>query len=117
MNWKLFLDDKRAVHDVYPSAADDEFIVARDYAEAWRCIASMRCMPSYIAFDHDLGTTDDGITIGRTGFDFAKALVEADLDGDILLPEDFSFGVHSSNPGGAENIRGLLQRYLDFKKS
>ena len=62
-------------------------------------------MPQHIAFDHDLGTE-------KTGMDFAKWLVESLLDGDLQLPDGFTFSVHSDNPNGADNIRGLMAGIL-----
>jgi hypothetical protein len=47
--------------------------------------------------------------------DFAKWLVNLDLDG-ILMPDDFQFHVHSANPTGAANIQGLLDNYMASKK-
>lgn len=52
----------------------------------------------------------------KTGMDFAKWLVESDLDhnGSFLAPE-FDFYVHSQNPQGKANIEGLLRQYLGTK--
>ena len=41
----------------------------------------------------------------KSGYDCAKWLVDYCLDNGITIP---NFGVHSANPVGAENIRGLL---------
>ena len=68
----------------------------------------------YISFDHDLGDEDDG----ETGYDYAKRLVEMDMDTDFpkyKFPDDFSFYVHSQNPIGKANIEGLLNGYLKHK--
>lgn len=44
---------------------------------------------------------------------FAKVL-ERDLnDKGAFIPKNFTFEVHSANPPGAENIRGLLNNYLE----
>ncbi len=104
MSWKLFLDDLR-----FP--VDDDFVIARNFDEAITLVETLGC-PIFISFDHDLG---DNIP---TGFDFAKWLVECDLDKDgLFLSKDFDFYVHSANPVGKENIEGLLNGYGKFKGS
>ncbi len=49
-----------------------------------------------ISFDHDLGAK-------KTGYDFAKWLIEHNITG--------FFHIHSMNPVGASNIRQLLTHY------
>jgi len=49
-------------------------------------------------------------------FDFAKWLIERDMDVSDM-PADFSFNVHSANPVGSANIQGLLDSYLSFKEN
>ncbi|WP_371131695.1 cyclic-phosphate processing receiver domain-containing protein [Sulfuricurvum sp.] len=51
-------------------------------------------------------------TLLPSGYDFAKWLVEMDMDGKIHIPEDFYFTVHSANPVGAKNIQEYLRNYL-----
>lgn len=64
-----------------------------------------------ISFDHDLGDDD-------TAMIFVKWLIDYDLDNNgKIIPENFSYNVHSANPVGKENIEGLLQSYLNFKKN
>lgn len=105
--YKLFLDDLREVSWVYPDADLIDWIVCRSYAEAVSLVFSLG-FPSVVSFDHDLGDSE-------SGFDFAKKLVEIDLDYGTM-PEDFAYAVHSANPIGAANIRGLLENYLNSKK-
>lgn len=64
--------------------------------------------PEYISFDHDLGENV------MSGYDFAKWLVEYDMDTG-LMPETFAFNVHSANPVGATNITEYLNNYLKVK--
>ena len=100
--YRLFLDDER-----WPSLSQlpgDGWAIVRSVAEAQRIIAEFG-MPVFVSFDHDLG---DG---APTGMDFARWLVDQDLDGNPL-PPNFSFYVHSQNPVGAENIRSYLGKYL-----
>lgn len=109
MTWNLFLDDER-----FPPNDGREWVIARNGMEATYAIAERGCYPSYISFDHDLGDEDDG----ETGYDYAKRLVEMDMDTDFpkyKFSDDFSFYVHSQNPIGKANIEGLLNNYLKVK--
>ncbi len=104
MSRPLYLDDIRVPH------TSRDWIIARSCDEA-KAHCLEHGVPSLISFDHDLG---DQVP---SGFDFAKWLVENDMDHHgAFLPEDFSFNVHSANVVGAENITGLLARYLEFRK-
>lgn len=101
--WKLYLDDIR-----FPD--DSTYIIARTVEEAQQLIQKYG-VPDFISFDHDLGVDDAGNLL-PSGYDFAKWLVEMDMDGELELPEEFDFRVHSMNPVGAENIRAYLGNYL-----
>lgn len=107
MNWKLFLDDLR-----HPNTSD--YIVARTVMEA-KILIRHKGFPTQISFDHDLGI-DEKDRLLESGYDFAKWMVEADQCGDISIPLNFTFTVHSANPVGAKNIRSLLENYLKFKQ-
>jgi hypothetical protein len=72
-------------------------------------------VPGFISFDHDLGTDDEGNLL-PTGYDFAKWLVEMDMDDIITIPRNFLFAVHSANPVGAKNIQVYLYNYLTSKE-
>lgn len=105
--WKLYLDDIR-----FPT--DSTYIIARTVEEAQQLIQKYG-VPDFISFDHDLGVDDVGNLL-PTGYDFAKWLIEMDMDGDIELSYNFTFVVHSQNPVGAENIRVYLSNYLSIIK-
>lgn len=64
--------------------------------------------PRYISFDHDLG---DGMP---TGYDIAHLIVNRVLDGKLDLSLIKQINVHSANPVGAANIRGLFSSYIRF---
>lgn len=102
--WKLYLDDVRPRPEGY--------VLARSFAEAVDLVTKLGC-PNYISFDHDLGFLEDGTE--KNGYDFAKWLIEMDLDGKLSFPEDFGFNAHSSNPKGRENIKMIITNYLEFK--
>lgn len=105
MEWHLFLDDERL-----PATTDDRVYVARDFDSAVNLIFAHDNCPTFISFDHDLG--HDSLT----GFDFAKWLVEKDMDdGGEFIPKNFYFYVHSQNPVGKENIEKYLQGYLKYR--
>jgi len=106
-SWKLYLDDIR-----HPS--DSTYIVARTVEEAQQLIEQYG-VPKHISFDHDLGV-DDMDNLLPTGYDFAKWLVEMDMDGEIRLPDNFTFEVHSQNPVGRKNIKMYLDGYLSKRK-
>ena len=100
----LYLDDERT------PKTKRNWLIVRTYDEAVFYIKGYDC-PPLISFDHDLGTE-------MTGYDFAKALVEHDMDmGGAYIPETFEFNVHSANPVGAKNIQGYLDSYLKMKWS
>lgn len=99
----LFLDDVRIPDPQLP------WNVVRSYEAAVEFVLNNGC-PDVISFDHDLGE-------GKSGYDFAKWLVEMDLDKKIEIPLHFSYVVHSANPVGRENIIGLLESYMQKSKS
>lgn len=104
--WKLYLDDIRIPED-------STYTISRTMEDAQTLILSYG-VPSFISFDHDLGMDRDGNLLA-TGYDFAKWLVEMDMDGIIKIPKDFSFTVHSANPVGAKNIQEYLKNYLTYR--
>lgn len=99
--YRLFIDDLR-------DPPDASWTVARSSSDANSLLEKYGC-PDEISFDHDLGGEDTTIYVVRW-------LIERDLNTEII-PEHFLFTVHSANPVGAENIRGLLGGYLSFRRS
>lgn len=109
MGWYLYIDDERTPNPRNAGKYHSQFVVARTAGRVKELFDELG-PPSFISFDHDLGTDD------LNGCDIAHWIVDCDIDGIHSLPENFEFQVHSANPVGAENIRGLLANYLDFKK-
>ena len=103
MSWNLFIDDER-----HPKT-NTPFIIARSVSDAQKLIMEKGC-PVFISFDNDLGN-EQGVPL-PTGYDLANWLVNQELDGNLKIPEDFTFHVHSANPIGKQNIEGLLKSYL-----
>lgn len=113
MTYSLYLDDERT------PKTNRDFIVVRHYDEAVDFVNEFG-LPEYVSFDHDLGPEmvynpaigwHPGQGYGKTGYQFAKFLVDYMIDNDIK--EMFEYNVHSANPVGAKNI----QQYLDnFKE-
>jgi len=95
---KLYLDDLRPIPDGYDGV--------RSFEEFVEYITT-NGLSDFISFDHDLGE-------GKSGFDCAKWLVEYCLVHDRDIPD---FSVHSQNPVGKENIEGLLEGFVRYRKN
>ncbi len=126
-HWILFLDDERDPEQTVrqsswrsmvglpvPTGAaakhlgsDQMFRIARTVEEAKGLIGRYG-MPTFISFDHDLGEDSP------PAIEFAKYLVEKDLDG-ITFPDGFSWFVHSANPVGRANIESYMENYMRFR--
>lgn len=104
MAHRLFLDDIRD-----PPNDGNDWAVVRSYSEAALYVKDYG-VPDFISFDHDLGY-EDGM-LNRTGMDFAKWLTFHHLSDQYPFPKGFSYTVHSANPVGSENIRGLMNNFL-----
>lgn len=115
MIYKMYLDDVRDPYNGY--------LLVRSMAEAVKCIKT-NGFPEVISFDHDLGmvgVNKGNLWVGKeveapTGYDFAKWLIEQDMNEPWMLKHNFRFYIHSANPVGAENIRGLLKNYINYIK-
>ena len=113
----LFVDDERdpaflaflATQGVHDLVLDGHWVIARTQAEAQQII-TVRGLPELISFDHDYGPPEAG-----NGHDLAKWLVEQALDGRLDL-RGLKYQVHSRNPVGQVNIRGVLDSYLNNLK-
>ena len=107
---KLFLDDLRTPQMVYDQTEAGDFIVVRSYREFIQYIRQ-NGLPDFISFDNDLGL-DEKDELAPDGYAAAKWLVyESGLD-----LRKLSFKVHSANPVAAEQIRGLLNNYIEHLK-
>jgi hypothetical protein len=117
----LFLDDERLPTDVTwvliggvgHWGADWKIVRSKNEAIQW---VLDNGFPDVISFDHDLALEHyaGDFSGENTGYDFAKWLVEYDMD-TCSMPSNFAFTVHSKNPIGAENIRNLLSNYIRQK--
>ena len=97
--YNLFLDDIREPVQYY----NIDFKVARTYDEATDLVLKYG-LPQFVSFDHDLGDTSEQ---EKTGYTFAKFLIDYMLDNDIYVP--FNYHVHSANPVGKKNIESYLE--------
>ncbi len=104
---RLYLDDIRTPKDI-------NFVIVRSYEEAVVFVKE-NGVPNYISFDHDLGVDENNNEL-PSGYDFAKWLVEMDMDNIYLIPVAFEFNVHSANPVGKANIEVYLKNYLEFRR-
>lgn len=126
----LFIDDERMPKDVTwvliggIGSRGADWQVIRSYNEAVKWVLE-NGFPDVISFDHDLGyeewdTDITGIVVvtsakeEKSGYDFAKWLVEYDMNTNTM-PPNFIFTVHSMNPTGAQNIRSYLSNYIKHK--
>lgn len=110
MKRKLFLDDIRTIEMVYDSSLSSAFDIVRSYKDFVAYIQE-NGLPDFISFDNDLGLDEEG-ELAPDGYAAAKWLVyESGLD---LI--DLTFKVHSANPVAAEQIRGLLNNYIQHLK-
>lgn len=121
----LFLDDLRVPGDVvWINIPSVNWAIVRSFDEAVSWVKE-NGFPNFVSFDHDLGwekfdTNENGIIVvteldlEKSGYDFAKWLIEYDLDTGSM-PADFDFIVHSMNPVGSQNITSVLRNYLNQK--
>jgi hypothetical protein len=69
-------------------------------------------LPKFISFDNDLGEDENG-NVALDGYAAVKWLVyESGLDLTKL-----TYRVHSANPVAAEQIRGLLNNYIEHQRN
>lgn len=101
IGYKLYLDDLRMPKTLGP------WVIARSFDEAVGVVKE-RGFPIYCSFDHDLGEE-------KTGYDFAKWLVEYELDEHDWFHDDFDFNVHSANPVGERAIIQYLNNYFSVR--
>lgn len=107
---RIFIDDER-----FPTANhDNSWVILRSFNQVMEYLDQLKkdtdILPDYISFDHDLGEDQP------SGYDIAKKLVELDMDGIMLFPDNFAWTVHSMNPVGKENIDLFLRSYMEFRK-
>ena len=107
---KLFLDDVRTIEMVYDKSEEKDFDIVRTY-DAFVEYIDKNGLPEFISFDNDLGLGSDG-KVAPDGYAAAKWLVyKSGLDLSSL-----EYRVHSANPVAADQIRGLLDNYINFLK-
>ena len=96
---------------VYDKSMESEFDIVRTYDDFVEYIKE-NGLPKFISFDNDLGLNENGV-IAPDGYAAAKWLVyKSGLD---LI--DLEFKVHSANPVAAEQIKGLLNNYIDHLRN
>jgi len=138
MKTLLWLDDIRDPHisdwlmRYAPQFAygEGQVVWVKDYDSFCKWIKE-NGLPDQISFDHDLGLDkfqslrEEGLSKRKfkklrqdgefkSGKDAANWLVDYCMDNKVGLPK---WGVHSANPTGADNIRGLLISFENFLKN
>jgi hypothetical protein len=106
--WRLWLDDQWNDPEMHFRHPPKGWTPAASYDEAV-LLFNLHGWPISVSFDHDLGEAP-----AKTGYDFAKFLIEHDMDGGTM-PRGFKFNVHSANPVGRDNIIGLMVGWLKEK--
>lgn len=96
----IYLDDLR-----HPTT-DRGWRVVRS-ARAFRRAVQTHGFPQVVSFDHDLGEE------GPSGYDCARWLVDEGIARGVD-PHTIEWNVHSANPVGAANIRGLYTSWCTF---
>lgn len=96
-SYKLFIDDER-----FPIT--DDWVIVRTSEEAINYVMA-NGFPIEISFDHDLGGDD-------TSMIFVHALVEEIIQENLTIPSGFKYSVHSQNPIGVANIKGLMDNII-----
>lgn len=99
--YNLFIDDLRDAEKYY---LGEGFIVVRTCEDAISYVQK-HGLPKFVSFDHDLGDTES--VVEKTGYTFAKYLIEYMFDNNIKEP--FEYYVHSANPVGLKNIVSYLE--------
>lgn len=104
---RIFLDDLRKIHDIYPNDVEDSWVVIRNpenFKDYVRMSLIYGDIISEMSFDHDLG-------ICENGYDLIKWFCDFCIENNIKnLPE---IHVHSANPVGRKNIESYV---ASFKK-
>ena len=95
----IFVDDER---DPPPG----DWLVART-ASGCEQILKTRAS-AIISFDHDLGCDDTGATL-PSGHDCVRLLIEAAMDRPDVVADLRIIVLHSANPVGRANMRGLIE--------
>lgn len=98
MSYNLFIDDER-----FPPDDGREWVIVRSSQDAINYVRACG-IPDFVSYDHDLGGDD-------TSMRFILWLIDSYLDGAIdTFPVNFT--IHSQNPIGALNIKGLLEGFI-----
>lgn len=106
-SYALFIDDLRKL-DYIDTTHTGTWWVARSSAAAIDRIKASG-LPSFIAFDHDLGLRPDGTEDRST--DVLKWL---DTAGYVEAFPPPKYAVHSDNHEGGQNIHAFMQSWAKF---
>lgn len=101
MRYKIFLDDLRALTDIYPNAIVEEWLIVRNLSE-FKSAIETKGIPEYISFDNDLGKS---LEEGKEAMKWMVFEKELDIT-------EMNFRVHSANSSGVrEYIEGTLNNW------
>lgn len=111
----IYLDDKRTpnmTHDTgkglgHSYSFENKWVIVRDYFEFIDIIENNFDQIDLISFDHDLACFKNGQEFtGKTAVDY---LINYCLDHNKKFPNWY---VHTNNPGGRQNIIGIILSFL-----
>jgi hypothetical protein len=108
-NYNLFLDDNRIpTHVTWVDIPKDQhYSVVRNYQE-FVDIITLRGLPKFVCYDHDLNDIPYDSYTEKTGYDAAKWLVDYCMKKGVKHPP---YVVHSMNPVGKRNIESYIESY------
>jgi hypothetical protein len=112
MIWKLWLDDQSYDSDAPERHAPEGYIVACSTVEACTNV-TIRGLPQFIDFDHDLGENDNAMMFLRW---IESTYFWLDDEGTVHIPPCPDYKVHSANPVGADNIKSFMESWKKVGK-
>lgn len=103
--YTLFLDDLR-----FPTENLKDVKIARNVYQAIEIVLT-NGLPKVISFDHDLG---EGVP---TAVKFMWWLIDQHLDGKLDLNKVEQVFIHSANPVGSKNLKGIWDGFCKCELS
>jgi len=115
MSYNLVLDDERNIQNIVEYTGNDwyntkDWEIVRSFDDFCKIIND-KGLPNIVSFDHDIADFKNGNE--RSGKTAAQFMVDYCIDHNLDFPEYY---VHSANPRGVDNIKGLIDDFIRKKK-